>query len=72
MGRQKPNNFLNNLDLAFQFKLARELSMTVAELRATMSSLEYNQWLAFYDWEVTRENKAIALAEAEAKKNKRR
>jgi hypothetical protein len=46
--------------------------MTVAELRATMSALEYNQWLAFYDWEVTRENKAMALAQAEAQKNKRR
>jgi len=61
-----------NLDLAFQFKLARELSMTVAELRATMSALEYNQWVAYYDWETTRENKMIALAEAERNKKRQR
>ena len=72
VGRQLPKHFQNNLDLAFQFKLARELRMTVAELQTTMSALEYNQWVAYYDWETTRENKALALAEAERNKKKQR
>ena len=68
----KQNNFDTDLDLTFRFKLARELSMTVGELMTTMSSMEYNQWIAFYKWETGEINKARALAEAEAKKNRQR
>ena len=67
----KQNNFDTDLDLPFRFKLARELGMTVAELLASMSTMEYNQWIAFYNWENNQINKARALADAEAKKRKR-
>tara|TARA_Y100000114_G_C11683378_1_gene289737 strand:+ start:316 stop:540 length:225 start_codon:yes stop_codon:yes gene_type:complete len=67
----KQNNFDTDLDLTFRFKLARELGMTVAELLATMSTKEYNQWIAFYNWENDQVNKARALADAEAKKRRR-
>ncbi|BAQ84727.1 Phage minor tail protein T [uncultured Mediterranean phage uvMED] len=67
----KQNNFDTDLDLTFRFKLARELGMTVAELLASMSTMEYNQWIAFYNWENNQINKARALADAEAKKRKR-
>ena len=67
----KQNNFDTDLDLTFRFKLARELGMTVAELLASMSTMEYNQWIAFYNCENNQINKARALADAEAKKRKR-
>ena len=67
----KQNNFDTDLDLTFRFKLARELGMTVAEPLASMSTMEYNQWIAFYNWENNQINKARALADAEAKKRKR-
>ena len=67
----KQNNFDTDLDLTFRFKLARELGMTVAELLASMSTMEYNQSIAFYNWENNQINKARALADAEAKKRKR-
>lgn len=63
-------NFKNNPDTFFQFRLARDLSMTVAELRSKMSSYGYNQWVAFYVYEQDEQNKAVALAQAES--NKRR
>ena len=68
---QKQNSFETNHDLAFQFKLARELGMTVADLTTRMSSLEYNNWIAYYVWEKQMNDKNIALAQAEAKKMKR-
>ena len=48
---RKQSNFETDYDLTFTFKLARELGMTVGELMTTMSSMEYNQWIAFYKWE---------------------
>lgn len=69
--RHQPKSFKTNPDLAFQFRLARDLGMTVAELRSTMSSLEYTQWATYYVWEQEEENKAYAIAEAEAKKKRR-
>ena len=68
---RKQSNFETDYDLTFTFKLARELGMTVGELMTTMSSMEYNQWIAFYNWENNQINKARALADAEAKKRKR-
>lgn len=70
--QRKLSNFETDLDLTFRFKLARELCMTVAELMTTMSTMEYNQWIAFYKWESGEINKARALAEAEANKNRQR
>ena len=69
---RKQSSFETDYDLTFRFKLARELGMTVGELMTTMSSMEYNQWIAFYKWETGEINKSRALAEAEAKKNRQR
>ena len=63
-------SFKNNPDTFFQFRLARDLAMTVAELRSKMSSYEFNQWVSFYVYEQDEQNKAVALAQAES--NKRR
>lgn len=32
----------------FEFRLARDLGMTVGELRQRMSTAEFAQWVAFY------------------------
>jgi hypothetical protein len=69
---RKQSSFETDLDLTFRFKLARELGMTVGELMTTMSSMEFNQWIGFYKWETGEVNKARALADAEAKKNRNR
>ncbi len=61
-----------NPDLVFQFRLARDLRMTVGELRTKMSSLEYSQWATFYYVEQQERDKQRAMAEAEAKKKKMR
>lgn len=68
--RQKPSNFQNNIDLAFQYKLARDLGMTVSEMLIKMPLKEYNQWINFYNWEQREKNKAYAMAEAESKKKR--
>ena len=65
---RKQSNFETDYDLTFRFKLARELGMTVGELMTTMSSMEYNQWIAYYKWETGEHNKQQALAEAERNK----
>ena len=64
--RQK--NFRNNLDTLFQFQLARDLGMTVTDLRSKMPLKEYNEWISFYTYEYNEKNKAIAMQEAEMKK----
>lgn len=63
-------SFKNNQDLQFQFRLARDLGMTVQDLRTKMSSYEYTQWATFYIHEHQEESKAIAIAEAEALKRR--
>jgi hypothetical protein len=67
---QKQITFLNNNDTLFQFKLARELGMTVGELTTRMSNKEYNLWVKFYNWEITERNKMLAIQEAENKKKR--
>ena len=69
---RKQSNFETDYDLTFTFKLARELGMTVGERLTTKSSMEFNQWIAFYKWETGEINKARALAEAEAKRIEQR
>ena len=61
----RQTNFQNNPDLRFQFKLARELGMTVAELRSEMPLKEYNEWIVLYTLENEERNKQVAMAEAE-------
>ena len=67
-----PKSFRKNSDLTFQFKLARELGLTVGELQAKLSVLEYQQWIGFYLWEKEERDKVQAIAEAEAKKKANR
>lgn len=67
---QLSRNFKTNNDLFFQFRLARDLGMTVGELRTTMSNKEYMQWAWFYVFEQKKRNEEIAIAEAEAKKRR--
>ena len=38
--------------------LARELSMTHAELLARMSTAEFAEWIAYYRWEQAEQKKA--------------
>lgn len=64
----RQTNFRNNLDTLFQFQLARDLGMTVTDLRSKMPLKEYNQWISFYTYENNEKNKAIAMQEAEMKK----
>ena len=71
MGRSKPKsarNFRNNPDLYFQYRLARELHITVQELHTKMSMTEYAHWVQFYLYEEEMTNKAIALQQAEMRK----
>ena len=67
-GLRLQTSFKNNPDLVFQFRLARELGMTVADLTAKMSSKEFLQWASFYTWETEESNKAYALQQAESRK----
>ena len=64
----RQTNFQNNPDLRFQFQLAKDLGMTVTELRSKMPLKEYNQWILLYTLENEERNKEIAMAEAERNK----
>ena len=64
----RQTNLQNNPDLRFQFQLAKDLGMTVTELRSKMPLKEYNQWIALYTMENEERNKQIAMAEAQRKK----
>lgn len=44
-------------------RLARELSMTRAELRLRMSSAEFTDWIAFYTLESEDQERAIRKAQ---------
>ena len=48
------DNFEDNSDLAFEFRLARDLGFTVGELRQRISVVEYQQWIGFYLYEKKR------------------
>ena len=61
-------SFKNNPDLFFQFRLARDLGITVSELNSNMSSYEYQSWDQFYLYEQSEKNIQLAMADAEAKK----
>lgn len=43
-------------DIGFEFSLARELGMTVAEMRERMSNAEFEQWRVFRRWEQWMQN----------------
>ena len=66
----QPTNFENDSELAFDFKLARDLGLTVGELRQKMSVLEYQQWIGFYLYEKKRRDYQIAMQEAEMNKQR--
>ena len=66
----QPNSFRNDPDLIFQYRLARDLGMTVAELTTTISHKEFMLWAGFYVYEQTEKDKAIAMAQAESKKRR--
>ena len=61
-------SFKNNPDLFFQFRLARDLGITVSELNSNMSSYEYQAWVQFYLYDQSEKNIQLAIADAEAKK----
>ena len=61
-------SFKTNPDLFFQFRLARDLGITVSELNSNMSSYEYQAWVQFYLYEQSEKNIQLAIADAEAKK----
>lgn len=49
---------MRNPDLRFEFVLARDLGMTVGELRRRMSVREFNRWAALYVLEAREREKA--------------
>jgi hypothetical protein len=53
---------LGNVD-TFEFRLARDLGRTVAEVRQ-MSNLEFNDWHAFYRYEAHHAEHAAQVAES--------
>ena len=66
----QPTSFEKDSELAFDFKLARDLGLTVGELRQKMSVLEYQQWIGFYLYEKKRRDYQIAMQEAEMNKQR--
>ena len=66
----QPTSFENDSELAFDSKLARDLGLTVGELRQKMSVLEYQQWIGFYLYEKKRRDYQIAMQEAEMNKQR--
>ena len=66
----QPTSFENDSELAFDFKLARDLGLTVGELRQKMSVLEYQQWIGFYLYEKKQRDYQIAMQEAEMNKQR--
>jgi len=66
----RQRNFQNNPDLTFQFKLARDLGITVTDLRNKMPLKEYHEWISFYTWENKERDKRLAMQEAEIKKGR--
>ena len=66
----QPTNFEADSELAFDFKLARDLGLTVGELRHKMSVLEYHQWIGFYLYEKKQRDYQIAMQEAEMNKQR--
>lgn len=60
-----PKAFLEGGELAAEFTVARELRMSVAELRATMTNLEFVQWTRFLA--VERQSEELAAKAAGAR-----
>ncbi|MBT9177505.1 MAG: hypothetical protein DDT20_01839 [Firmicutes bacterium] len=57
---------------AFMFRLARDLSMTVAELERRMTTAEFTEWLAFCSAEAKEEAAAYKRAEQKGKRGSKR
>lgn len=50
-------------ELAFEFRLARDLHLTVAELRRRLSVAEFTEWIAYYRHEAAEQKRAEAEAQ---------
>jgi hypothetical protein len=48
--------------LAFLYRLAKDLGMTVARLRRSLSAAEFTHWIAFYQHEAREQEKAERAA----------
>lgn len=59
LGFRDPRGHPEEAEATFEFILARDLGMTVAELRRRMSTREFAEWLAFYSVE-NREQERLA------------
>ena len=51
----------------FEFKLAKDLGMTVDQLRKSLSVQEFESWKLYYIDNVKKEQKAITEANAKSK-----
>lgn len=60
--------FRDDPERVFAFRLARDLNMTMTELRNTLSTREFTEWVAFYSYEA----KMRQEAEREARRKERR
>lgn len=61
-GRRRPNSFLTDPDFQFEFFLALQLGMTVQQMRANMSYLEFVQWSRYFAVKAQREELAAKKA----------
>ena len=60
-------SYQNNTELAFEFRLALDLGMTVDALRKNMSRQGFESWKLYYIDRNKKEQKAITEANARAK-----
>tara|TARA_R110000744_G_scaffold236625_1_gene354170 strand:- start:371 stop:565 length:195 start_codon:yes stop_codon:yes gene_type:complete len=60
-------SFQNNGELAFEFRLAKDLKMTVDNLRKSMSVMEFESWKLYYIDINKKEHKANTEAKAQSK-----
>ncbi len=68
--KRRKIHFKSNPELRFEMYLARELRMTLSEMRRKMSSAEFAKWVAFYNVENQEQEKARKDAERKAKRKR--
>lgn len=64
--KKRRNGFVLDGEYRFEFILAKELKMTVAQLREEMGTAEFYEWAAFYSYE----EKIRKSEEAKAKRRR--
>ena len=72
MGTLSPAEYPQEAELAFRFRLARDLKMTVEELLDRVCAFEFMQWAEFYAAEVRAQKRAQEKAEKAAAAARRR